>query len=113
MNLVIDSGNTRFKAATFSGTNLEEKYSFLSKVELKDFLNHHTFNNAIVSSVSLDGNEMVNWIKASKKILLTHLVPLPIQIKYKTPETLGVDRIAAVCGVVDIFPNKNSLVIDA
>jgi type III pantothenate kinase len=113
MNLVIDSGNTRFKAAIFSGTNLGEKHSFLNKEELKSFLNHHTFESAIVSSVSFDGNEILNWIKASKKILLTHLLALPIQIKYKTPETLGVDRIAAVCGVVDIFPNKNTLVIDA
>src|SRR6478736_4137656 len=113
MNLVIDSGNTRLKAATFSGTNLEEKHSFLNKEELKDFLNHHTFENAIVSTVSLDSDEVLNWIKASKKILLNHLLPLPIHIKYKTPETLGVDRIAAVCGAVDVFPNKNSLVIDA
>ena len=113
MNLVIDSGNTRFKAATFSGTHLEKKYSFLNGEELKDFLNHHTFDNAIVSSVSLDGNEMLGWIKASRKKLLTHLLPLPIQIKYKTPETLGVDRIAAVCGAIDIFHDKNSLVIDA
>ena len=113
MNLVIDSGNTRFKAATFSGMHLEKKYSFLNREELKDFLNHHTFDNAIVSSVSLDGNEMLGWIKASKKKLLTHLLPLPIQIKYKTPETLGVDRIAAVCGAIDIFHDKNSLVIDA
>ena len=113
MNLVIDSGNTLFKAATFSGTNLEKKHSFLKKEELKSFLNHHTFANAIVSSVSMDGHEMLSWIKASKKILLTHLLPLPIRIKYKTPETLGVDRIAAVCGVVDIFPKRNSLVIDA
>jgi type III pantothenate kinase len=63
--------------------------------------------------VSLDGNEIVSWIKASKKILLNHLLPLPIQINYKTPETLGVDRIAAVCGAIDIFPNRSSLVIDA
>ncbi len=113
MNLVIDSGNTRFKVATFTGAKLEEKYSFLSKEELKDYLKHHIFNHAIASSVSLDGNEIASWIKASNKFLLTHLLPLPIQIKYKTPETLGVDRIAAACGAIDIFPSKDSLVIDS
>ncbi len=113
MNLVIDSGNTRFKVATFSGIRLEKKYSFLNVEELKGFLNHQTFNNVIVSSVSWDGDEMLGWINASNKFLLTHLLSLPIQIKYKTPETLGVDRIAAVCGALDIFPNKDSLVIDA
>ena|SRR5258706_203897 len=113
MNLVIDSGNTLFKAATFSGTQFEKKYSFSNKEELKGFLNHQTFDKAIVSSVSLDGHEMMSWINASGKFLLTHLLPLPIQIKYTTPETLGVDRMAAACGVLDIFPERDSLVIDA
>jgi len=113
MNLVIDSGNTRFKAATYSGTQLERKYSFSNEEELKSFLNHQTFNQAIVSSVSLDGTEMLSWIKASNKFLLSHLLPLPIQINYKTPETLGVDRIAAVCGGLDLFPERDLLVVDA
>ncbi len=113
MNLVIDSGNTRFKAATFTGTKLEEKHSFLNKEELNGYLKHHTFTNAIVGSVSMDGNEILGWTKASNKFLLTHLLPLPIKIKYKTPETLGVDRIAAVCGAMEIFQEKDSLVIDA
>jgi type III pantothenate kinase len=113
MNLVIDSGNTRFKAATFNGDSLKEKYSFLDKEELKDFLRHHTFDHSIASSVSVDGNEILSWINSSRKFLLTHLLPLPIQIKYKTPKTLGVDRIAAACGAIDIFANRDALVIDA
>jgi len=112
MNLVIDGGNTRFKAATFSGTQLEKKYSFLDPEELKGFLNPQTFDHAIVSTVSFDGNTMLGWINASHKFLLTHLLPLPIQILYKTPETLGVDRIAAVCGATDLFWKKDALVID-
>ncbi len=112
MNLVIDCGNTRFKAATFSGKNLERKYSFSNKVELKDFLNHHPVDCAIVSSVSLDGNEVLSWMEATKKFLLTHLLPLPVQLCYQTPETLGVDRIAGVCGALDVFPERDSLVID-
>ena len=113
MNLVIDSGNTRFKAATFSGVQLEQKYSFSNEEELKAFLIHQTFNHAIVSSVSLDGTEMLRWINASNKFLLTPLLPLPIHIRYETPETLGVDRIAAVCGGMDLFRDRDLLVIDA
>ena len=37
---------------------------------------------------------------------------LPIQNLYSTPETLGVDRIAAVCGAQTTFPNEKCLVID-
>ncbi len=113
MNLVIDSGNTRIKAATFSGKNLEKKYSFSDEIELKGFLDHHRFDGALVSSVSWDAQTVLNGISATKKFLLTHLLPLPIQLRYQTPETLGVDRIAAVCGAQEVFPSRDSLVIDA
>jgi type III pantothenate kinase len=45
--------------------------------------------------------------------MLDHKLPLPIKNNYGTPETLGVDRIAAVCGAQQIFPFQNCLVIDA
>ena len=32
---------------------------------------------------------------------------------YTTPATLGVDRIAAICGAIEIFPQQNCLVVDA
>jgi type III pantothenate kinase len=39
--------------------------------------------------------------------------PLPIENRYLTKETLGKDRIAAVVGAYDLYPNQNLLVIDA
>lgn len=113
MNLVIDSGNTRFKVAFFLEDHLVEKHFFSDLAELKRFLNHHTFACAIVSSVSLEENELMNAIQAEKKFVLKHTLPLPVKIKYTTPETLGVDRLAAVCGAMDIFPGKDCLAIDA
>ncbi len=44
---------------------------------------------------------------------LTSHTPLPVRIKYKTPETLGMDRVAAVCGAHKIYPGKDILIIDA
>jgi type III pantothenate kinase len=113
MNLVIDSGNTRFKAASFIGDRMVEKYIFSGKAELKDFLNHQTFTCALISSVSAEEDELLNWVQADKKYLLKHTLPMPIRIKYKTPETLGVDRLAAVCGARELFAEKNCLAIDA
>jgi len=113
MNLVIDCGNTRIKAATFSGEMLADKFSFSSTDELKTFLNAKEFESVIVSSVSLPGTEVLSWTKSKKSFLLSYSLPLPIQILYKTPETLGVDRIAAVCGALSIFPSGNCLVIDS
>lgn len=39
--------------------------------------------------------------------------PLPIAIRYRTPRTLGLDRVAAACGADALFPGADILVIDA
>jgi type III pantothenate kinase len=113
MNLVIDSGNTRIKVATFLGEQLETKFTFQKSHDLMLFLTDKNFDSAIVSSVSTSAIEILSAISAKKKFTLSHTLPLPIKLLYKTPATLGVDRIAAVCGAVGTFPSNNCLVIDA
>ncbi len=113
LNLVIDCGNTLVKAAIFEGDSLREKFVFSGGGELKGFLEQRNFQTVLVSSVSIPGQQVLNWASANKKLQLTATLPLPINNRYKTPETLGVDRIAAVCGAIDIFPGRNCLVIDA
>ena len=46
-------------------------------------------------------------------IELDENTPLPIENLYKTPETLGKDRIAAAVGGFDLYPDTNLLIIDA
>ncbi len=114
MNAVIDAGNTRAKAGIFSGKELKEKFAFNSIDQLKDFLAKNKFNNALISSVGISAVELAesaNVIDIS--ITLSHVLPLPIKIQYGTPHTLGVDRIAAACGAIELFPSQNTLVIDA
>ena len=41
------------------------------------------------------------------------IIPMPIEIAYKTPETLGKDRIAAVIGARFLYPKGPVLAIDA
>jgi len=114
MNLVIDYGNTRIKAAVFSGTKLHEKFLFSTSQQLKSFLEKEKFEHCIVSSVNEPTEEVVSWIESTgKKLLLTPSLPTPVNIMYASPATLGVDRIAAVCGAIEIFPERNCLVIDA
>ena len=45
-------------------------------------------------------------------IRLTHETPVPIKNLYKTPRTLGADRLAAVIGANAIQPNRDLLIID-
>jgi len=114
MNLVVDSGNTRIKVGLFQDRELILKESFLDLIELKSFISTSIHDHILVSSVNHDPSEILAWSPApGKKISLTSLLPLPIQISYLTLHTLGVDRLAAVCGAQDLFPNKNCLVIDA
>jgi type III pantothenate kinase len=115
MNIVVDDGNTRTKVATFSGEDDDlAAVAFISDEELKALLKQYTFEHALVSSVRGRADELLASVSAvGKKICLTPSVKLPMKIKYRTPSTLGVDRIAAAVGAVKLFPKTNCLVIDA
>lgn len=113
LNLVIDCGNTLIKVAAFSGDSMERKLVFSSANDLQTYLSDKDFHTVLISSVSVPAVQVLEWVHASKKLQLNATLPLPINNKYKTPHTLGVDRIAAVCGAINIYPGRNCLVIDA
>jgi len=114
MHLVIDNGNTRTKVATFQDQSDADVFIFSSAQELSAFLANKTFEDVIISSVKGGEMEILSHVSASgRKLILTTSLPLPFQISYRTPQTLGVDRIAAVAGALELFPGRNCLVIDA
>lgn len=114
MNLAIDYGNTFIKGAFFEETDLKEKFQFSDTQQLKDHLKNKTIKHCIIGSVSKLSDDFFSWINVSGKKLSIHVnLPLPIKIIYETPHTLGVDRIAGVCGAQEIFPKLDCLVIDA
>lgn len=114
MNLAIDYGNTFIKGAFFEGTELREKFQFSDALLLKDHLKNKTIKHCIVGSVSKSSDNIFPLINASgNKFSLNVNLPLPIKLAYETPQTLGVDRIAGVCGAQEIFPKQDCLVIDA
>src|SRR5687767_10873124 len=104
MNLVVDYGNTFAKVGVFEKHSLIREYSFSADVELKQFLQNFSAENFILSSVSKEVSPILDWIQHIKrKFILTSKLPLPIKSLYATPETLGVDRIAGVCGAAEKF----------
>jgi type III pantothenate kinase len=114
MNLVVDYGNTFAKVGIFDHQNLMEKHTFPSHIDLRQFLLNIKADHVIVSSVNMAADEVLSWAThASSKLILHYALPLPIKNLYKTPATLGVDRLAGVCGASQLFPFQNSLVIDA
>ncbi|MGE0588059.1 MAG: type III pantothenate kinase [Cyclobacteriaceae bacterium] len=113
MNLTVDYGNSRIKIGVFEGNNLNTTHSFEDENRFFEWAKATQTDNVIVSSVTIDPLEILNNIHCSgKKLAMHQSLSFPISIHYKTPLTLGLDRIAAACGALDMFPQKNCLVID-
>lgn len=117
MNLCLDIGNTRLKAALFN-ENEELVYHsvfapFMQENLEQIFADHH-ITNAILSSVANHGAFINSFLeKRTFFVCLTHKTPLPITNTYATPKTLGRDRLAVVVGGKGIFPSDDILAIDA
>jgi type III pantothenate kinase len=117
MNLIIDIGNTRTKIAVINEVTIIKKIvvSGISKSLLEDIKDTFNIQGIILSTVksAVDKNviDTINdWGKLF--IQLSHETNLPIQNDYKTPKTLGQDRIASVIGATHLFPNEHCLAID-
>jgi type III pantothenate kinase len=111
INVVVDIGNSRIKIGVFNETVLIEKFLLEDIYGLLSILSR-PHDHLIVSSVKEEPDSVFKASSASKKIRLTSLTSLPVQVRYSTPHTLGVDRIAAICGAFQLFPNEDCLIID-
>ena len=111
MNLIIDIGNTLVKYAIFNNDQLVEilKTSEIETGKVNTLIKEFDIKNVIISSVRKE----MNWNLDVEVIHLSHKTSLPINLNYKTPETLGKDRIANIVAVSEEYPNKNAVVIDA
>ncbi|MCH7407801.1 type III pantothenate kinase [Belliella sp. DSM 111904] len=109
--LIVDIGNSRIKSAVFDENNSPEARNFERLEDLAAYANKLNFDACLVSSVNQD-NELLKEILAFEYLYLTKDTPLPIANGYESPETLGVDRKAAVVGARANFPIGNLLAID-
>ncbi len=115
-NLVIDIGNTLTKIAVFGQDELlqAEHYPVVEAGTLLKLIDQYRVNKAIISSVKKD---IESWRSALEgKVDLEYFnveMTAGIRNQYKTPKTLGLDRLAAVIGANQLYPGKGSLVIDA
>lgn len=114
MNIVVDYGNSSAKVGIFDKDRLAEQFAFSTADELKRFLQNYSASGIIISSVAKDAAEVATWAThVKRKYILNSSLPLPIKNLYATPQTLGVDRVAGVCGARQKFPGEPCLVIDA
>lgn len=117
VNLVIDIGNTVAKLAVFDQDEVVEvlRGSNHSLDCLSMLCSKYPIEQGIIASViTLSKTIRRQLAKAGFPVMeLTWETPVPIRNCYKTPKTLGMDRLAAVVGANYLMPDKNLLVIDA
>ena len=116
MQLVIDIGNTRIKAALFEGLELKHFFVYDSTTELlaSGILEKYAVSNCILASVVNEIEPFLEMLRWKVKLLLFNAdTPVPIKNLYKSAHTLGSDRLAGAVGGNNFSPNSNVLVIDA
>lgn len=110
MNCCIDIGNTLIKVGLFEESKLIELKTFLKEKDLLYYLEETKYTKLIVADVR---NIHQTLLEKYEPIVFNHSTKIPIYNKYGTPETLGIDRLAAVLGASSMIKGKNVLVIDA
>jgi len=118
VNLIIDIGNSYTKAAVFDNEAIitQNLYKNFGKDELSAFFNNYQITKAIISSVSHDTRKIFDYLTEEQHcntLVLNSSTPIPLNIRYSTPKTLGSDRLAAATGGKHLFPENHVLVIDA
>jgi len=118
MKLIIDIGNTGIKAAVFSGNEMiaNFEYETVNEFNGQKLVKQFKIKNCFISSVAIQTiRDMVveQLVEHVPVQVFSSNNPLPFKNKYKTPNTIGTDRLAAVAGGNYLYPNKNVLVIDA
>jgi len=113
-NLIIDEGNSRCKAYVFENNAIvaRETGSEISNELLTSLVSQHNVSKIISTSTRRAEFELPTELPPISHVRFNAQTKLPITIDYKTPETLGRDRIAAAVGARSLLPETNVLIID-
>jgi type III pantothenate kinase len=108
---VVDIGNTRIKTGIFEEGNLQEVNSFFIFDECITFLQPNQGDRVLISSVKHPLTKLKD-VFSFPFLYFDHYTPLEITNLYKTPLTLGLDRLAAVIGSRSFVKEGAVLAID-
>jgi len=113
-NLIIDEGNTLCKVAVAENGIIRELSATpdITPDYLRQLAQKHTINNIISISTRRARIELPSEWRHIPHITPDASTNLPIKINYSTPQTLGLDRVAAAVGASALFPKNNVLIID-
>lgn len=113
MILALDIGNTNIKTGYFLKNELNDFVIFRNPDELFDSLKHYEFNETAISSVVPALTErVIQFLKEELKItpyIISKDSLFNLKLDYKTPETLGIDRICSAEAAFNIFNSGKEL----
>ena len=116
MNLIVDIGNTLVKSALLERRRVVEEHTdgVFCPEAVAGLLERGRVRRAILSSTRGEMPEVAAWLRerVSSLLLFTPQTPVPIRNVYRTPQTLGRDRLAAAVGATVLFPGRNVLIVD-
>jgi type III pantothenate kinase len=116
MNLVIDQGNTLTKVAVFDHASMlyETVTTMIDPNEIRSLMERFSIERVMICSVVQFSKQILATFekKGIQCFILTPETPLPISNSYRSPETLGSDRIAAAVGANFLKSDTDLLVID-
>jgi type III pantothenate kinase len=114
--ILLDIGNSTAKVAIADPEKIVSVQHCESPTDafLQPLVQRYRPSVAVVASVRGDAREVGERLRpwVADVLLLSHQTPLPVRNLYATPETLGVDRLAAAVGAQHLFPRRNCLIID-
>jgi type III pantothenate kinase len=114
--ICVDIGNTRTKVGVFLETEapLYFTYPLLTLLELDTWRQQWPDAMVIISSTTTLSEPLLEALRDFGGLIqLSHQLKLPFKNAYRTPETLGLDRIALVAAAVSLYEAQDILVIDA
>jgi len=117
MNVVLDIGNSSVKLAFFQEEDmvLNQTFTFENLFQVMDLLQEKIPERLIVSSVVLDAEDFISSLKEAFPSVLVFdtNTKIPISNLYRTPGTLGPDRLPPLVAARQVFPDSDILNIDA
>ena len=114
MTILADFGNTRVKIAVRNGVSLNEVYCGPVRLEnLKKAVQGTDAFGGMWCSVHPLERNVEEWLSSIGMKPFNWTTPIPLRNDYSTPESLGMDRLAAAVGAWSMKPGNDLLVIDA
>lgn len=112
--LVLDAGNTSLKFGLFSDGILVNcfRVSYSDHNTLEDLYNLYRDTQVVISSVisRSDTEKIIEQFRNYS--IIDQQTPLPITLNYKTPGTLGIDRICNAVAVSSAGSGRKAVAID-